>query len=82
MTDLSWASDLREWMETELQDHAALLREPIWAVRTAIPGVLTCEAHHVSSGRAFAWSAHTARGEIIHRHSPPPGRPRSRTGWP
>src|SRR4051812_20001733 len=65
--DLSWASDVSDWIDNALEDHRPHIRgERLWIGKSAISGVLACEAHHVAERTDFVWSSRTARGDIVH----------------
>lgn len=68
MADLSWAPSLADWIDHALEDHSAELgSERLWVGKSAISGVLGCEANHLAEREPFAWSLPTAKGEIVHR---------------
>lgn len=69
-------ADLREQLETRLQPWTDLLPDPkvargtkpLWAGKTPLGRVLTCEAHHVAeSARPFLWSLASVRGTVSHK---------------
>jgi hypothetical protein len=68
LADLSWASELADWIDDALENHRPHIRgERLWIGKTALSGVLGCEANHQAGRGDFAWSSRTARGDIVHR---------------
>jgi hypothetical protein len=63
-----WGEGLADWIKEALREHAGLIRgERLYLGKSAIAGVLACEARHVAPQEPFCWTRRTARGEIIHR---------------
>jgi len=65
--DLSWAPELRAWLDESLQEHTPLLgHRQLWVTKQAIAGVLGCEARHLATQDDFGWSREIAKGVVVH----------------
>jgi CRISPR/Cas system-associated exonuclease Cas4 (RecB family) len=65
--DLSWAPELRAWLDESLQEHIPLVeRRQLWITKRAIAGALGCEARHLATQDDFEWSREIAKGVVVH----------------
>jgi len=65
--DLSWAPELRAWLDESLTEHIPLVGpRQLWVTKRAMAGVLGCEARHLATQDDFAWSREIAKGVVVH----------------
>lgn len=67
LADLSWAGDLIRWIDDELREHADIGPKQRWLSKSAMSGVLGCEAQHLATQGDFAWSIEVAKGTVVHQ---------------
>jgi hypothetical protein len=59
---------LAPWTDLLPDPRVARGAKPLWAGKTPLERVLTCEAHHLAeSAEPFAWSLASVRGTVAHR---------------
>lgn len=65
--DLSWAPELRAWLDDSLRDHTPLVGpRQLWVTKRAMAGALGCEARHLATQDDFAWNREIAKGVVVH----------------
>lgn len=65
--DPALRTELRARLEAGFGDLAALLDRPMWAGKTPLGRVFSCEAHEVAEQeQPFAWNLANARGTVAH----------------
>jgi len=65
--DLTWAPELRAWLDESLQEHIPLVgQRQLWVTKRAMAGALGCEARHLATQDDFEWSREIAKGVVVH----------------
>lgn len=67
VADLSWGPEIADWIDDALSQHSPRVGpKQRWVSKSAIAGVLGCEANYLATKDDFAWSTEVAKGTVIH----------------